>query len=595
MFGWQGRIARIDLTTGKWEVEEPPPSLLHRFIGGRGLGGHLLAPFITRTWDDPAMPVILLTGPLVGTASPTSGRMVFMSRSPLTGTVTDASVGGTFGTAMKNAGFDGLMITGKAPRLCGIEITDNRLVITDASALAGQGTTAVFQILKTKGSLAAVGPAAENRVLFANIMVDGHFAVGRNGLGLVFAEKNLKYITVSGHGRTAVKDAALLRTASQDIYRLVSASPALSGRFGISNFGTAALYDLMDSRHMMPTRNFRKTRFSHAPAMNAHAYHRQYNPVRTGCRGCHIRCKQRSEKGLPLPEFETMSHFSALLENERLETVMEANRICNDLGMDTISAAATLACHSEILDKRLSPDLIPALLADIGYGRTPGRLLGQGSARYARACRRPEAAMTVKNLELSAYDPRGAYGMALAFAVSNRGACHLRAYPISHEILRKPVATNRLSFEGKARIIKISEDLNAVVDSLTACKFIFFAASLEEYAKVFEAVTGMETSAHDLLKTGERIVYQERIMNAANGFDDKDDDLPGRFFEADGDRPPIDRRAFLTARANYYLVRGLDPKGRPTRDKAAELGLDRLFTALIDRRKQDTSSNEPDV
>ena len=188
--------------------------------------------------------------------------------------------------------------------------------------------------------------------------------------------------------------------------------------------------------------------------------------------------------------------------------------------------------------------------------------------------------MSVKQLELPAYDPRGAFGMALGYALSTRGGCHLRAYPIAHEILRKPVATDRFSFSGKARIIKIAEDLNAVVDSLTACKFIFFAASLEEYARALYGVTGFSTTGQDLLKTGERIYYQERILNARNGFTARDNDLPERFFqepgycEEDNHIAPLDRAAFLEARANYYRIRGLSDDGLPIPAKCLELDLE---------------------
>ncbi|MEF2145639.1 MAG: aldehyde ferredoxin oxidoreductase C-terminal domain-containing protein, partial [Desulfovibrionaceae bacterium] len=191
----------------------------------------------------------------------------------------------------------------------------------------------------------------------------------------------------------------------------------------------------------------------------------------------------------------------------------------------------------------------------------------------------PGAAMAVKGLELAAYDPRGAYGMALAYAVSTRGGCHLRAYPVSHEILRKPVATDRFSFSGKARMIKIAEDQNAAVDSLTACKFLFFAATLEEYAKALSAATGEAASSESLMRIGERIVYDERIMNALNGFGAAEDDLPVRFFTEPGtggegiEVPPLDRATFLEARARYYRIRGLDANGLPTREKAGELGL----------------------
>jgi aldehyde:ferredoxin oxidoreductase len=264
-----------------------------------------------------------------------------------------------------------------------------------------------------------------------------------------------------------------------------------------------------------------------------------------------------------MPEFETVSHFGALNGCKDLAGIIEANRICNDYGIDTITAASTIACYSEINNKRMIPDEVVRMLMAIADkdGET-GAALAEGSYRYAASCGRPELSMSVKKLEMPAYDPRGAYGMALAYATSNRGACHLRAYPVSHEILRKPVATDRFSFEGKARVIKIAEDLNAVVDSLTACKFLFFAAGLEEFSRALSAVTGKDYNTQSLLRTGERIWNLERLLNVMNGFDEKDDDLPPRFFSEEGSSgssiriPPIDRKEFLKARENYYRIRG---------------------------------------
>lgn len=562
MHGWCGKIRVVDLESKTFEDIRPDGEIYHRTIGGRGLAGYYLHDHVTRSWDDPAMPLLFFTGPLVNTDSPTSGRMTVMSRSPLTGTVGDASVGGKLGTLMKKAGIDGLILRGKSENLCGLHITETGVTFEDAGHLKGKTVGETFHSLPKHTAAAVVGPSAENGVLFSSVIVDRHFAAGRNGIGLVMAVKNIKFITVSGKGRTRVFDEPRLAQAKADIDRLVSASPALSGRFGISNFGTGALYDLMDARKMMPTDNFRRTRFEGAASMNAHAYRERYQSRSKGCMGCRIQCKKVANDGRGIPEFETMSHFSALLENTDVETVMEANRLCNEFGMDTISAAATLSCYSEISGKRLkSPDIL-RLLSDMAYGRGEGAELAQGSARYAAARNRKDASISVKSQELSAYDPRGALGMALSFAVSTRGACHLRAYPIAHEILRKPVATDRFSFLGKARMIKIGEDTNAVADSLTACKFVFFAASLEEYAQVFSAVTGVETNGQELLEKGAGIIALERAMNRANGFTKEDDDLPERFFTEPGSSDanlairPIDRDAFLNAREAYYRVRG---------------------------------------
>lgn len=577
--GWTGKILLVDLSTGEHNVESPDPGLYAKWIGGKGLAGHYLRPHVTESWDSPDMPVIFMAGPLVGTAAPTSGRICLMSRSPLTGTIGDTSLGGRLGTDLKKAGLDGIVVTGRSDHPCGIEIDDDSVKIVDAQALSGKGTRETTGSLEGKGGVACIGPAAENGVLFANVMIDGHHAAGRNGLGAVFAAKNLKYVTIKGSGKVAVADAGALKKAREDIFRLIAATPVLLGENGITRYGTGALYDLMDSRRMMPTANFRRTWYEKAGSMNANAYSAKYGDKRTGCRGCHILCKRMGDDGTRLPEFETMSHFSALIENDDLDTVTRANTLCNELGMDTISAAATIACHAEVTGEPLTGDGVLALLRDIAACTGVGRELGQGSYRYAESKGRPELSMSVKKQELPGYDPRGAYGMALGYATSTRGGCHLRAYPISHEILRKPVATDRFTFAGKARIIKIAEDLNAVVDSLTACKFVFFGCSLEEYAKAYSAVVGEETSAQDLLAVGERIYYRERIMNSCNGFSAADDDLPSRFFEDGGtgghgiDIAPIDREEFLAARSAYYRVRGLDADGMPVEEKMGELGL----------------------
>lgn len=585
MDGWTGCIALIDLTRHRIRTLTLSPETCAAHIGGRGLGGMFLRPAATLAWDDENMPVCLFTGPLTATIAPTSGRCHMVSRSPLTGLVGDGSAGGKLGGQLKRAGWDGLVITGKSDAPVGIEIHNDRITLVPASHLWGMPTDTLYDTLSPgKASLACIGPAGENGVRFAAVITDRFHAAGRTGLGLSLGVKKVKYLRVSGTGRTRVRHPDRLKQAREDIVRLTAASPALMGRFGISRLGTGALYDLMDNRCMMPTRNFTATRFAAAPHLNAHAYAAVYHPRQHGCKGCHILCKKiatRTDPGTPVPEFEAMSHFSALVGLDDIRAVTAANQVCNRLGMDAVSAASTLACFKEITGRTLTPESLTSLLEDTALDRGQGRDLKHGAARYAASMGQPSAAMTVKGLELPAYDPRGASGMALGYAVSTRGGCHLRAYPISHEILRKPVATDRFSFSGKARIIKIAEDLNAVADSLIACKFIFFAAGMEEYARAFSAVTGMETTARDLLAAGEKIVYNERIINSLNGFDARHDTLPDRFFDQPGtgcDRfsiPPIDRAAFLSARSAYYAVRGLTEDGMPKKETANRLGLDR--------------------
>jgi aldehyde:ferredoxin oxidoreductase len=579
MFGWRGNILRIDLSSRTFAFASPGAAVYEKWIGGKGLSGYYLQPFITRSFDDPDMPLLFFTGPLVDTPTPTSGRITIASRSPLSGTVGDTSVGGFFGTHLKRAGIDGIIVTGKSDTPIGIIVHDDAISFHDASHLSGKSISQRLSAIPGEGSVALIGPAAENGVLFASIMIDGHYASGRGGLGLVMASKNLYYLRIRGSSKTPIHNDETIRLTREEIMRLTSASPALFGEFGLSNFGTGALFDLINARRMTPTDNFTKTFFPKVRTMNAYQYRQRYQTKKSGCAGCQILCKKKGTDGTIIPEYETMSHFSALIGNFDIDAVVEANRACNEMGMDTISAAVTLATYAEISGEKLTPERIIGLLWDIAHSRHEGKLLKLGSYRYAEKMRRIDASMTVKKLELPAYDPRGSYGMALAYATSTRGGCHLRAYPISYEILRKPIATDRFSFSGKSRIIKISEDVNAIIDSLTACKFIFFAATLEEFALAFRGATSTEATAQELLRAGERIYYHDRVMNALNGFSSADDDLPARFFTMPGSSgdgiaiPPIDRNAFCAARAAYYQNRRLDERGLPTDAKMRELGI----------------------
>ncbi len=499
MAGWNKKILHIDLTKKEFEIEIPSNDLLNLFVGGKGLGGKYLRDCATLKWDHPDMMISIFTGPLTGTIAPTPGRAHVVSKSPLTGLIADSSVGGKLATRIKRAGWDGIVIKGQSQSPIGIEINNSTVIFKDASTLWGKNTSQIHkEINPGKASLASIGPAAENGVKFASLIVDQHFAAGRSGIGTCFAQKKIKYLLVKGTGRVKIDNSEKLKKAREDILRLTAASPVLMGQFGFTCLGTGAVYDLMDNRRMMPTDNFRHTRFQHAKGLNASAYAKKYSPKKHGCLGCHIQCKKIGKintQKIALPEFETMSHFTALIGCMDTDLVIRANEICNQYGMDTISAASTLACRREILKVTYTKESVLSLLTDIALGKGEGIDLGAGAAMYTKKMGQPELAMAVKGMELPAYDPRGAYGMALSYALSTRGGCHLRAYPISHEIFRKPVATDRFSFSGKARIIKLSEDLNAIVDSLTACKFTFFATSLEEYALAYEAVTGIETTA----------------------------------------------------------------------------------------------------
>ncbi len=567
MNGWNGTILRVDLTTGKSSFDEIPRILLEEYLGGRGLGVRLMREYYQLDPFDPAMPLIFAVGPLCGTGAPASAHLSIVSRSPLTDTIYDFSAGGRFPWRLKAIGVDALFITGSSPCPVVLSVAPDKIEILPADHLWGCDTPTTVAALKDLGSVAAIGPAGENGVLFANIMIDGGNSVGRGGLGAVMGSKNLKAVTVNGDHKTSIADPAMFDKTRQDIMRLFKASPVIFGPLGLSEFGTPVLVDLIAQRRMVPTENFRKTYFEHSANYSAPTIKDAYDTRKSGCYDCPIQCMKISKTGKPLPEYETLSGFGALNNIDDLHTIITANDICNKLGMDSISAAATLSVWGEIRGAFPTAGEIPGLLSDIALRRGDGKSLSLGSRRLAKILEHPELSMSVKSLELPGYDPRGAYGMALSYGTSNHGGCHLSAYPISHEILRKPVPTNRFSFSGKARIISIAEDTNAAVNSLVACQFAFFGASLEEYAELLTAVTGVSYSPQRLSEIGRRIVQTERFYNCNNGFTRADDILPERFFTEQGSSgddisiQPLDKVRFEEELDKYYRIRGLNKNG----------------------------------
>ena len=564
---WTGRILRVDLTAGTSQRIEIPRHWLEEYLGGRGLGVRLMRDYFRLDPFDAAMPLIFAVGPLCGTPAPTAARLSVVSRSPLTGTIYDSSAGGRFAWRLKAAGLDALFITGRSTTPVTLTIGPERVEILPAAHLWGNDIPATVAALKDHGSVAAIGPAGENGVLFANIMTGEGNSVGRGGLGAVMGAKGLKAIVVDGDRKPEIADPELFTKARADVMRLFNASPVVFGPLGIAQFGTPVLVDLMAQRRMAPTANFSKTFFEHSGNYSGPAIKESCGAKNDGCYGCPIQCKKSDLHGKQLPEYETVSHFGALNNVTALHSIITSNDLCNELGMDTITAAATLSAWGEIRGAFPGADEIPGLLEDIALRRGDGEILSLGSRRLSEKMGHPELSMSVKSLELPAYDPRGAYGMALAYCTSNRGGCHLRAYPISHEILRKPVPTDRFSFSGKARIISIAEDTNAAVDSLVACKFAFFGASLEEYAELLTAVTGVAYSPQRLKEIGRRIVLTERYYNCINGFTRDDDMLPERFFTEPGssgdgiDIHPLDRVRFEEEMEKYYRIRSLNNNG----------------------------------
>ena len=567
MHGWTGKILKVDLTAGRIWHERLNPELLAAYLGGRGLGVRLMRNHFQLDPFDPQMPLIFAVGPLCGTSAPVSSRMSVVSRSPLTGTIFDSSAGGLFPWSLKASGFDVLYISGKSREPAILKITPDSQEIQGAGTLWGKTIGETVGALSGYGSVAAIGPAGENRVLFADIIMDGMHSAGRGGLGAVMGSKGLKAVVIRGDMEVAIADGDCLEIARKKAVRLFHASPFIVGESGIKRFGTPALVDIIARGRMTPTENFRKTFFSYTGNYSGPSINKAYGAVCESCSDCPIACKKMTPEGKVLPECDALSHFGALNGNIDLETIVKANALCNELGMDTISAAATLSAFGEHRGSFLSRLEILAFLLDIARRRGAGDLLAEGSRRAAEVLGRPELSMSVKSLELPACDPRGSYGTALAYCTSNRGGCHLRGYPISCEILPNSVPTDRFSFSGKARINVTAEDTHAVADSLAVCGLAFLGATLEEYGEMFKGVTGLEFTTEELLSIGSRIHLTERFYNVTNGFESMEDQLPERFYREPGtgtegiDIPPIDRNNFDEELQNYYRMRGLTPRG----------------------------------
>ncbi|NIM06125.1 MAG: aldehyde ferredoxin oxidoreductase [Armatimonadetes bacterium] len=578
LFGWTGKGLEVDLTNSEWKRTTLSEEACRHFLGGRGLAVNLISEEMDPQADPLAAEASLVfaAGPLTGTRTPTSGRHAVAAKSPLTGTIFDANSGGRFGTELKRAGLDYILLRGRAPSPVVLTIRDEEIEIEPAEDLWGLNCTDTLAKMNNFASACCIGRAAENGALLAGIMNDGHSLAGRGGLGAVMANKNLKAIAISGSGKPRIANIERFDGALEEINRLIVASPVASK--GLSNYGTPALVNLINYMRIMPTANFRDSFFKQAEDLSGETIADTYARYRAPCHACPIGCKH-SEKGsrLPLPEYETIAMLGPDCSNPSLETVVEANRLCNDYGLDTISVGATLACYSEEEGRTLSKEEILSLIRQIGEGEGLGAELGKGSLQFSGRHNRDDLSMSVKGLELPGYDPRGALGMALGYATSNRGGCHLRAYMIGPEIFGKPKLIDRLSWSGKAGLVAIFQNFFAAVDSLVVCKFLTFSVGEEELADALSAATGIAFSTEDLLKVGERIWNAERLFNLGAGLDSEDDTLPQRFFSesTEAGLKPLQKDEFANALRQYYACRGWDEEGQPSTEKLTELGLTR--------------------
>ncbi len=590
MYGWTGKLLRVDLTSGKTSTEKIDEEILHKYLGGRGLGAYLVYTEVPPDTDplEPENILAFCTGAMTGVRVPTGGRSSMSTRSPLTGTIFDSNTGSQFGVRLRWAGYDALVITGRAKSPVWVEVTPEGAQIHPADALWGLTIPEALAQIKQRGAAAvAIGPAGEHRVLFSSIADEQGRSYGRGGVGAVMGSKNLKALLAIGKDKPEIADKKIFDFVNYEAGKWIHASRRTSQ--ALPEFGTSVLVNLMNWYGVLPTRNFQKGEFEHADAISGEALKKHYLVRRGACWGCPIGCKRSTKTSHEHgegPEYETIYALGSTLEIDDFETIIEANYLCNRLGMDTISCGATIACAMELaergaLETELAfgrADLLMKTVEDIAYRRGLGDELAEGSKRLSERYGMPETSMQTKGLEFAAYDPRGMQGQGLLYATSNRGACHLRGNMLGPELLGMPKMLDRHAYRGKAGIQIVLQHTDAVIDSIGMCKFVHYAIGDDFFARFISAVTGIRYEEQDLQLAGERIWNLERLYNLRAGFTRKDDNLPPRFLNE-----PLKEGASAghvvhleEMLEEYYRFRSWDENGVPKPEKLAALGLDSL-------------------
>ena len=609
-----GRVLRANLTEGKLLIENlPPEDVLRKWIGGRGLGVYYMLKEVNPRVDpfSPENKAIVATGPLTGvTGIPSSGRWCSVTKAPLNNTIHDAQSGGKFGPRLKFSGFDIVIIEGRAEKPVYLWLHDGKAEIRDAKHLWGRDThdttdTIIEELKPEVGvdeakniSVACIGPAGEKLSRIACIINDKSRAAGRGGHGAVWGSKGLKAIAVYGNMKPPVAREELLEEVAVKSLEIIKKSPVTSQ--ALPKYGTAVLVNVINAHGIFPTRNFRTGVFPGAGSISGEKIAEEIMDWKIAeeevCWGCEIKCARYTRITKPPftgegggPEYETVWALGADTGTSDLAAVSKANYLCNELGLDTISMGATIATLMELVELGKVPkEKLRGLRAEWGSGealvelvwRTAYRSgigddLAEGALRLAQKYGAPELAMVVRGQELPAYDPRGAQGHGLAYATSNRGGCHLRAYIIAPEIVGIPQLLNRFETKGKAEWVKEFQDVFATIDSLVVCKFVVFAYWADMLAEQLSTVTGWDVTVEEFKKTGERIYNAERVFNILSFRDGEDyDTLPKRLLEEPMPEGPAKGYVVKLGEMlpDYYKVRGW-VKGRPTRAKLEELDL----------------------
>ena len=596
MYGYFGKLLRINLKEKTVKVETFDQSKGERFIGGRGLATKILTEEVNPQVDalSPENKLIFVTGPLTGTPTPTGGRYMVVAKSPLTGTVACSNSGGYWGAEFKSTGYDAVIFEEKAENPVYIYIEDGNVEIRDAAHIWGKNTTEATKALEAecgdKVRVCLIGPAGEKLSKIAAVVNDYSRAAGRSGVGAVMGSKNLKAIVVKGSKKPEIYDEAKLKElVAADNKKL--RENGVTGQ-GLPSYGTAVLINIINENGILPTNNFQKSYFDKAEEISGETLAEKYLVKKDPCYRCPIACgrycKVEGVEGGG-PEYETIWAYGSDCGVSDLSDIIRANYWCNELGLDTISAGATIAAAMELYEKGyIKKEELGGLSLDFGDSEAIiewtkrmgmreglGDKMAEGSYRLAESYGVPEISMTVKKQELPAYDPRGVQGHGLEYATSNRGGCHVRGYMISPEILASPEQLDRFALEGKPQWVKIFQDLTAVIDSMGLCLFTSFALGAADYAELYNAVTGGSYTADTILEAGDRIWNLEKMFNLQAGIKPEEDTLPKRLLEEEIQEGPSKGwvHKLHELLPEYYELRGWTKEGIPSEEKLQSLGL----------------------
>lgn len=607
--GYTGNVLRVDLTSEKTSIEPLNRHWASRFIGGKGLAARYLFEEL-KPGTDPLSPenvLMIWTGPLVGTMVPLTSRFVVVTKSPLSGTFLDSYAGGFLGPEIKYAGFDGIIIKGKAKRPVYLWLNDGKAEIRDAKSLWGKGTFETEALIRKEvgnkyARVASIGPAGENMGLIANITADITRNAGRGGGGAVFGSKNLKAVAARGTmGLELANMKEFVKMAKDMILKDVVENPDHAGSI---TDGTPIIVDMSQNAGILPTRNWRAGEFEHSQGINSDAIKSRVLVRKKACFDCPIACGSWSKvskgafKGASTegPEYETLGLCGSNCGIKNVEAVVRFAEDCDKLGLDSMSAGSVVAFAMDAFEKGIltkkdtggldlrfgNEDAYSKMPFMIAHREQVGKILADGTRKAAKAIGKgaEKLTMEVKGVEFPAYDPRGSFGMALAYATSDRGADHNRAWPVAQDAYG---SGDPFTTDGKAAICVEDQTRTSVKWSFIFCDF--YAVSFPNMAKYYTSVTGVPSSEQDLRLIGRRVWNLVRAFNVREGFSRKDDTLPERL-----EKEPlpsgkakgrvVSKADFEKMLSEYYSLWGWDGDGRPTRKALEDVGLGDIVKKL---------------